>query len=190
MAGCTAGLVSTLSLHPLDVIKTRLQGEGMDAPAVLHSVCQEKPLCYLSNDSPAPRCSAGRHPWCCASLSRHAGCSQIECAPGRLARPVLGAGPSPAWLRCGDCCSTLSPGKGGDLQHEVKLARVEVAASTAGPSRCDHESAACTADHLGPQISARPQTVQLAESAWQGMCVADTLLCLTLGSARLGTHAR
>ena len=27
MAGCTAGLVSTLSLHPLDVIKTRLQGE-------------------------------------------------------------------------------------------------------------------------------------------------------------------
>lgn len=41
MAGCTAGLVSTLSLHPLDVIKTRLQGERMDAPAVLHSVCQE-----------------------------------------------------------------------------------------------------------------------------------------------------
>ena len=29
MAGCTAGLVSTLSLHPLDVIKTRLQGEAL-----------------------------------------------------------------------------------------------------------------------------------------------------------------
>ena len=90
-----------------------------------------------------------------------------------LAPALLGSG-------AGDCCLTLSPEKGGDLQQEVKLARVEVAASTAGPSRCDHGSAACTADHLGPQISARPHTMQLAESAWQGMCVADTLLCLTL----------
>ena len=34
MAGCTAGLASVLALHPLDVVKTRLQ--GVDSKAAMH----------------------------------------------------------------------------------------------------------------------------------------------------------
>ena len=37
MAGCTAGLTAVLTLHPLDVVKTRLQGA--------HYASQEHPLC-------------------------------------------------------------------------------------------------------------------------------------------------
>ena len=34
MAGCTAGLASVLALHPLDVVKTRLQGRGPAMPCM------------------------------------------------------------------------------------------------------------------------------------------------------------
>ena len=58
MAGCTAGLTAVLSLHPLDVVKTRLQGAyfrsyanimAFDATALTeHSHCSShmRPLSF------------------------------------------------------------------------------------------------------------------------------------------------
>ena len=150
LAGASAGLATSLALHPLDVIKTRLQGVeakiwhravwawdcSLPPPAATAccrpcllpacAVYYSDPLCFLSCRSARWRGDAAGVPW-------HPGCAAADCGWRGLAGALLGCGPGrragglrlppapgDATQRLGSTC--LLMGRAGWLRRHLRAA--------------------------------------------------------------------
>lgn len=119
LAGGTAGLAATLILHPLDVVKTRLQGACcvLGTAAGHHTVvaiCHSHQLRCLSwslHELTSALClrvhaCSARWRGAAAGVPRHSGRAAADCAAGGLAGALLG------------CVGSRAGGKAGGRQEQ------------------------------------------------------------------------